>query len=461
MFRVTDIADTGARLDEARLELLRRRLADRGLSSETEEPGAPAADQLSDGQARMWFVQMADPSSALLNICVSYRITGDIDLARLHDAVNAVARRHHILRTTYNVSEEGDPRPTVHPDLQPGWGQHDLTDLSEQARRLRLEVLAQREFAACFDLSTDAPLRITVVRTAVDEHVLLLVAHHIAWDDGSWRVFFADLTKAYEGIELGPERYLPDPSGPDTTEADLDYWRAIMADPPEPLELPGPAGTSMPTNWRAARSTLRLSGDTVQRVTAMARDTGCTPYMVLLAAFGVLVHRYTHADDFLVAAPVLNRGAGTEDVIGYFGNTVVMRLRPQPTMSFRESLKAARDIATGAFAHQRVSLDRAVRELNPDRRHGAERMTRVSFGFREPDGGGFRPPGVECERYDLRSNLTQLPLGFMVEFDGTGALIEAEHQLEILEPALVRQMLDHLSCCSATPSPGRTRRWRG
>ena len=442
---MTDIADTGARLDAARLELLRRRLAERGLSSDTEEPGPGADDQLSDGQARMWFVQMADPSGALLNVCVSYRITGDIDLARLHDAVNDVSRRHRVLRTTYTVSDEGDPRPTVHKDLRPRWAQHDLTDLSEHARRLRLEVLAQREFFAPFDLSTDAPLRITVVRTAAEEHVLLLVAHHIAWDDGSWRVFFADLTKAYGGADLGPECYLSAPSGPDTTEADLDYWRAVMANPPEPLELPGPAGTSMPTSWRAARSTLRLSGDTAQRVIAVARDTGCTPYMVLLAAFGVLVHRYTHTGDFLVAAPVLNRGAGTEDTIGYFGNTVVMRLRPQPAMSFRELLKATRDIATGAFAHQRVSLDRAVRELNPDRRHGSERMTRVSFGFREPDGGGFRPPGVECERYELRSNLTQLPLGFMVEFDNTGALVEAEHLLEILEPALVRQMLDHFA----------------
>ncbi|OMC51333.1 non-ribosomal peptide synthetase [Mycobacterium sp. IS-2888] len=441
---MTDIADT-ARLDAARLELLRRRLAERGLVSDTEDTGSSTDDQLSDGQARMWFVQMADPSGALLNVCVSYRITGDIDLARLHDAVDAVSRRHRILRTTYTLSDEGEPRPTVHDDLRPAWAQHDLTDLSEQARRLRLEVLAQREFAAPFDLSADAPLRITVVRTAADEHVLLFVAHHIAWDDGSWRVFFADLTKAYGGADLGPERSLPAPSGPDTTEADLDYWRAIMADPPEPLELPGPAGTTMATDWRAARCTMRLSSDTAQRVTALARDTGCTPYMVLLAAFGALVHRYTHSDDFLVAAPVLNRGAGTDDAIGYFGNTVAMRLRPRPAMSFRELLKSTRDIATGAFAHQRVGLERAVRELNPDRRHGAERMTRISFGFREPDGGGFRPPGIDCVRYDLRGNLTQLPLGFMVEFDGSGALVEAEHQLDIVEPALARQLLEHFA----------------
>ncbi|HKI40939.1 MAG TPA: condensation domain-containing protein, partial [Mycobacterium sp.] len=184
---MTDITDTGARLDAARRELLRRRLAERGLSSHTEHRGPGDDEKLSDGQARMWFVQAADPSGALLNVCVSYRIAGKIDLSRLHAAVNAVGRRHRILRTTYAAGDDGGPRPTVHDDLRPGWASHDLTGLSEQARRLRLEVLAQREFSSPFDLSADAPLRITVVRTSDEEHVLLLVAHHIAWDDGSWR----------------------------------------------------------------------------------------------------------------------------------------------------------------------------------------------------------------------------------------------------------------------------------
>ena len=437
---MTDIAETG--LHAARLELLRRRLAERGLVAGPEHPGADG-NRLSDGQARMWFVQLADPDGALLNVCVSYRIIGDIDVARLHDAVDEVARRHRILRTTYAAGEDGDPRATAHDDLRPAWAYHDLTGVPEHARRLRLEVLAQREFSTPFDLSADAPLRITVARMADGDHVLLLVAHHIAWDDGSWRVFFADLGEAYTGADLGPERPLPAPHGPDTTEADLDYWRAVMADPPEPLELPGPAGTSVPTSRRAARSALRLPRRTAQGVTAAARESGCSPYMVLLAAFGALMHRYTHSDDFLVAAPVLNRGAGTDYAIGYFGNAVALRLRPRSRMTFRELLASAREVAAGAFAHQRVSLDRAVQELNPDRRHGAERLTRVSFGFREPDGGGFCPPGVRCERYDLRGNLTQLPLGFMVEFDGAGALVEAEHLLDILDPALARQMLDH------------------
>ncbi|MCV7107987.1 non-ribosomal peptide synthetase [Mycolicibacterium chitae] len=426
---------------------MRRKLSERGLSNsagaDTSSPDA--VDRLSDGQLRMWFMQAADPSGALLNICVSYRLTGVVDAARLHEAVDAVAARHSILRTTYHADENGEPHPRVDPDLRPGWASHDLAELSEHARQLRLEVLAQREFAAPFDLTKDSPLRITLVRTGPDEHVLLLVAHHIAWDDGAWRVFFGDLTRAYGGAQLDPEPRRAGGAAPDTVDDDIAYWRTVMADMPEPLELPGPNGSAVPSNWRSSRSTVRLSADTAQRIAELAKDAGCTPYMVLLAAFGALIHRYTHSDDFLVVTPVLNRDADAEDTIGYYGNTVAMRLRPTAALTFRDLLNQTRDTALGAFAHQRVNLDRMVRELNPDRRHGAERMTRVSFGFREPDGGGFCPPGVECHRAELRGQLTQLPLGFMVEFDRTGALVEAEHLVEILEPALAEQLLHHFS----------------
>jgi mycobactin peptide synthetase MbtE len=446
-----------AGLDDNRLELLRRRLAERGLRSAPDAGTAPA-DGLSDGQRRMWFVQEMDPGGALLNICLSYRLRGDVDPARLHDAVDAVARRHSVLRSTYRAGDDGEPALEVHDDLRPGWAEHDLSQMSEQGRRLRLEVLAQREFAAPFDLTKDAPLRITMARTGSDEYVLLFVAHHIAWDDGCWRVFFADLTRAYDGAELGPEPRTTRAAGPDTTEADLAYWRAVMAAMPEPLELPGPTGSVVPTSWRSQRSTRQLPGDVAGRVAALARETGCTPYMVLLAVFGGLIHRYTHADDFLVAAPVLNRDGGADDVIGYHGNTVVMRQRPRPGMTFRELLAQTRDTALGAFAHQRVNLDRVVRELNPDRRYGAERMTRVSFGFREPDGGGFAPAGVRCERAELRSQVTQLPLGFMVEFGADTILVEAEHLVEVLDQQLARQLLDHFATLldSVLADPDRT-----
>jgi mycobactin peptide synthetase MbtE len=422
--------------DEQRLELLRHKLAQRGLLTEP----TPMADSevMSDGQRRMWFVHSVDPTGALLNVCVSYRLTGDLDAARLHVAVNAVAERHPVLRTTYLTDADGEPRPSVQDDLAPGWAEHDLCQLATQARDLRLEVLAQRTFTTPFDLSAESPLRITLARIAPGEHVLLLAAHHIAWDDASWRVFFADLTLAYQHGALGPAPEAESPS-PGTDENDVEYWRAQLAEPPEPLELPGSKGSAVPAAWRAERHTTRLDTRTVDAVTMLARRAGSTPYMVLLAAFSALVHRYTHADDFLVAAPVLNRTS--DEVIGYYGNTVALRMRPNRWSTFGDLVAAARDTTVGAFAHQRVNLDRLVRELNPDRRYGVDRMARVGFGVRDIDAAGFNPPGIECRRAEFRGQFAQLPLGFMVEFGDGVARVEVEYLTEIIDGALARQLL--------------------
>lgn len=450
---MTDTTGVSTRLDDERLELLRRKLAERGLAKTTAAVPVATDDEprMSVGQHRMWFVQSVDPDSALLNICVSYRLSGTVDTAQLHRAVDAVAARHPVLHTTYATDGEGDPRPVIREDLRPEWAEHDLTGMTDQARRLRLDVLAQRDFRRPFDLSKDSPLRVTAARLADDELMLLITAHHIAWDDGSWAPFFADLTRAYtDPAEFADGRVLRDVAADATAirQADLDYWRPRMADLPDPLELPGANGSAVPSTWRAQRAFAPLSADTVERAAALARETGATPYMVLMAAFAALVHRYTQSTDFLVAAPVLNRGVGTEDVIGYYGNTVVIRLRPGSHQTFRELLAQTREDAVGAFAHSRADLDWLVRESNPDRRHGADRMTRVSFGQREPDGAGFCPPGVRCERGELRGHFNQLPLSLMVELDRApdgsgGGLVEAEYLVEVMDQQLVEQLLRH------------------
>ncbi|WP_156744688.1 non-ribosomal peptide synthetase, partial [Mycobacterium sp. E2238] len=446
---MTDTTGAGARLDDERLELLRRKIAERGLAS----PGvsAPVAtyDQprMSVGQHRMWFVQSVDPDSALLNVCVSYRVTGTVDIDRLRSAVDAVAARHPVLHTTYDTGPDGDPYPVIHEELRPEWAEHDLSGLTDQARRLRLDVLAQRDFRRPFDLVKDSPLRVTAARLSADELMLLVTAHHIAWDDASWTPFFADLTRAYtDPVGFGGEPAITAPPPDEAADhaADFAYWRPLMANLPEPLELPGPNGSVVPSTWRAQRATTRLPAATVDRAAALARESGATPYMVLMAAFAALVHRYTQSTDFLIAAPVLNRGIGTESAIGYYGNTVVIRMRPEPRQTFRQLVVQTRDSAVGAFAHSRADLDWLVRESNPDRRHGADRMTRVSFGQREPDGAGFCPPGVRCERGELRGHFNQLPLSFMIELDrANGGLVEAEYLVEVLDHRLVEQLLRH------------------
>ena len=375
---MTDVTDRDRQLEDARRELMRRRLAERGIATGTVEQ--PETGGLSDGQRRMWFVGQADPSGALLNVCVSYRITGPVDLDRLHRAMDTVVRRHAALRTTYRTDANGEPQPVVHDELAAGWAVHDLTDLDgteaeRQAQRLRLEVLAQRQFGAPFDLTADAPLRISVLRTAPDELIILLVAHHIAWDDGCWAVFFTDLTRAYTGAPLGPPTRPTEDAPTDAQrEDDLSYWRAVMSDPPEPLELPGPSGSLVPTTWRSATTTRHLSAWTTARVAELARATGATPYMVLLAAFGATVFRYTHTGDFLVATPVVNRGASAEarqllaDDDGVGGLVLVVELqvdvhRARQRNRRREVRDARHRLAAAAVGRRQCHRRRGQRAL--------------------------------------------------------------------------------------------------
>ncbi|PSK29820.1 non-ribosomal peptide synthetase [Nocardia seriolae] len=443
-----------------RKELLRRRIAESGVAAaaapSSTAPRAKAGERhpLSDGQRRMWFLQARDPRDTTLNICVAYRLRsvdprlGELDGERLHRAVRTVAGRHDILRTTYGLGDDGEPFQIARTDLAPGWETHDLSELPEASRARRLEVLARREFGRPFDLSSQSPLRLSLVRLARGEFALILVAHHICWDDDSWAVFFAEVNAAYRDAELAPlagQFVDVEVLGADAvTDADLDFWREALRPLPEALELPGKTGDS--GSRQAERRTLALSAELMHRVDAFARERSATPFMVLLAAYEAVVHRYTAAADFLVSVPVtVRRNAIAESLLGYFGNTLLLRATLSPRDSFAARTDAVRDTCLAAFAHQGVGIDRVVREANPERlggKDGLDQLVRLGFSVRK-SATGFALDGVEATLLDLGSTVAQLPLSLAVVLEPAGAYLEAEYQLDELDGTLVDQLLGH------------------
>ncbi|WP_280399902.1 condensation domain-containing protein [Nocardia carnea] len=319
---------------ERRKQLLRQRLGEQAITAA--EPAPPARrgtdpSPLSDAQRRMWFVQRLDPDDTTLNICVAYRLSGELDATRLRAAFATLVARHEILRTTYHIDDTGEPYQVSRVGAELAWQDHDLTELPESGRERRVEVLARREFARPFDLTQDSPLRASLVRTGDAGHVLILTVHHIAWDDDSWPVFFAEVNAAYRDTDL-PEltvQYADIAAArtraAETDAADLDYWRGVLTPLPSRLELPGrspSAGYS-----RNAETRVRsLPGDLMERVGAVGRDYSATPFMVLLAGFQALIRRYTAATDFLISVPVTNRsGRGAPGRVGEVGNKVNIR----------------------------------------------------------------------------------------------------------------------------------------
>ncbi|WP_068273905.1 non-ribosomal peptide synthetase [Aldersonia kunmingensis] len=441
---------------ERRKQLLKDRMREQGIQVASEVPAAPVRrsgerSPLSAAQQRMWFVQRLDPTDTTLNICVAYRLDGLNDPERLQTALATVVSRHEVLRTTYHADASGEWYQVSRDDAEIDWQQHDLTDLPEGDRERRVEVLTRRAFARPFDLSADLPLRPTLIRAGADSYVLVLVVHHIAWDDDSWPVFFAEVNAAYRSDGALPElraQYVDVEvvGNADRDEsAGLEFWRTALTPLPERLELPS-RRTSGAVSKIADRWVRELPPELMQLVAAVGREHAATPYMVLLAGFQALVHRYTAATDFLISMPVTNRSvASAQALIGYFGNSLLIRARVDGADTFDALLDRTRDSCVGAFTHQDIGVDRVIAAVSPERVAGSdalEQLVQLSFSVRGA-ANGFDLPGVEARELALGSAVAQEPLGLMIVLDDAGARVEATYLADELEQSLVAQLLDH------------------
>lgn len=447
------MTDTAKTVQERRRELLRTRIAQSGVAArETGELRSLRAGEryrLSTGQRRMWFLQTMDAADSTLNICVAYRLTGVLDEPRLHAALREVVARHAILRTTYGVDGEGEPYQEFRDDVEIPWDVHDFASVAETDREQRIEALTRAEFGRPFDLANELPLRVNLLRTAPDEAMLLLVVHHISWDDDCWELFFSELSAAYNGHQLGsaPPQYVAVEvleSSAEPGEDDVEYWRNALQPLPEPVELPGPAAAE--PSRRAERRTRAVPAALFERVETFARQHSTSPFTVLLAAFGVLMRRYSGAPDFLIAVPVTDRRAAAQRAIGYFGNTLLLRIAPGPHGdSFGSFVDTVRETCLGGFAHQSVGIDRVVSETNPARtagRDGMDHLVRLGFSMRK-SAGGFAFDGITVQQLELGAVTAPVPLAMTIVLEPEGVLTEIEYQADVLPGVLVDQMLTH------------------
>ncbi|WP_214321297.1 non-ribosomal peptide synthetase [Nonomuraea sediminis] len=312
---------------------------------------------LSPAQERLWFLHRLDPGDASYNMYIVRRLRGPLSRRALTDALTGLQARHESLRTRF-PEVDGRPIAVVEPPSGPsGFAGGGIEWLEaggeEQARRL----VAERTNAP-FELGVAPPVRAAVVRLGDDDHVLCVVLHHIVADGWSITVFLDDLAALYRGGELPPlavqhgdvarwQRQRP---------KDLEYWRDRLADPPT-LRLhtdrphrPGPT--------RGGSHVLELPADLAAALDKVARRQRVTLFMVLLAAYQVLLARHTGQDDLLVGSPTAGRDrVELEPVVGYLSNTVVLRgdLSGDPTLE--ELLLRTRGVVLGAMAHQDVPFE--------------------------------------------------------------------------------------------------------
>ena len=431
-------------------ELLARLLEKRAAGTVT----AP----ISYAQQRLWFLQQLAPSSAFYNMPVVLRLRFGLDVPALTRTLNEIVARHEVLRTTFQTRESW-PVQVVARRVSLVVRETDLSHLPPDAREVEGQRLATAESRTPFDLTQGPLIRAGLVRFAADDFMLLLTLHHIIADGWSLGVLFREIAALYAAFSAGGNSPLPELpiqfadyaiwqrrwlEGP-VLQEQLAYWVRQLAGLPE-LVLPSDRERPAIATFRGARRFFDIAPEIVRPIEALARQTGATMFMVLLAAFQVLLYRYSRQEDFPVGAPIANRTRKeTEKLIGFFVNTLVLRANLSGDPTFRELIARVRETALAAYAHQDLPFDRLVEELHPTRDAARTPLIQVMFALQNapqttPAVGESPMEVVEVERgtanFDLVLDLWQRDAGL-------GGRVE--YSTDLFEAETIERLLDHFT----------------
>ncbi|HKX30429.1 MAG TPA: amino acid adenylation domain-containing protein, partial [Blastocatellia bacterium] len=404
-----------AKLSSARQMLLERRLRGEGVVSELRRVASMPRPQrlpLSYGQQRLWFLDRLGGTSTEYNMPVALRLRGELDREALERALNTIVERHESLRTRF-AELEGEPVQIIEPQLKLELPVEDLSALGETERSARLKAALARAQDAPFDLARGPLLRLELMKLSESEHVLLRTMHHIVSDGWSEAIFNRELTALYGAFREGRENPLePLPvqyadyavrqrQDRESLQTGLAYWKERLAGIPEHLELPADRPRPAIRSFEAEICEAGLGGELLTELKRLSRDRAATLYMTLLAGFGVLLSRYSGQGEIVVGTPIANRQeAELEELIGFFVNTLAMRVKVEPERSFGELMAEVRRTALEAYEHQEAPFEKLVEELSPERSLDRTPIFQVIFALQNMPRVPRRMEGVAVEPID-------------------------------------------------------------
>ncbi|WP_164014709.1 non-ribosomal peptide synthetase [Pyxidicoccus trucidator] len=426
---------------------------------------------LSFAQQRLWFIDQLEPGSPLYNMPAALRLEGSLDAQALEAALAEVVRRHEALRTTF-VSHEGQPVQHIHPDGGFRLSRVELTALPPAQRQDEARRLAREEAQRPFDLAAGPLLRALLLRLDEDEHVLLLSLHHIVTDGWSTGNLVREVAALYTAFTSGQ----PSPLSPlpvqyadyavwqrgwlqgEVLEHQLSWWRQRLEGAPHALELPTDRPRPAVQTSRGAYLPVRLPLELSESLKALSRRQGLTPFMTLLAAFQVLLHRYSGQDDLIVGSPIAGRNhSDTEGLIGFFVNNLALRARIDPRAPFLSLLEQVRETTLAAYEHQDVPFAKLVEELRPQRSLSHAPLYQTSFSLLNTPMAALELPGLRLHplapdslpaRFDLNLALEETPAGF------SGSL---HYATDLFDASTIERMWGHLRTLLAAISEDATR----
>ncbi|GAA4617549.1 non-ribosomal peptide synthetase [Actinoallomurus liliacearum] len=413
-------------------------------SAPARPPLVPAGDRPdraapSYAQRRLWFLNHLEGDAATYTMPVALRLAGRLDADALRAALADLVARHEVLRTVYPLAD-GEPRQVVLDDVRPE---------VPVTRPADLEAALARDSRRGFDLATEIPIRARLYAAGPDEHVLLVVLHHIATDGWSLAPLARDLVAAYAARAEGrppageplPVQYadyalwqrdlLGAEDDPDSLiSRQVAYWRKTLDGLPDRLDLPTDRPRPAEASHAGGRVPVRLDAE---RLAALASATGASVFMVVQAALAALLTRLGAGTDVPIGTPIAGRtDQALDDLVGMFVNTLVLRTDTEGNPTFRELVGRVRDADLAAYQHQDVPFERLVEILNPPRSLARHPLFQVMLAFQNTGQVEVELPGLTARIRPLESGTAKFDLLLDLDASGAGAL---EYATDLFDPA--------------------------
>ena len=411
---------------------------------------------LSFAQQRLWFLNQLTPGSIGYNMPLAFQIRGPLNVTALQLSLSEVMSRHEALRTHF-ILRNGSPVQRVAPAEPFALPVVDLCHLPESEREAKADQLAREEGMCPFDLTRDLLLRAKLLRLGAEHYAFLCTMHHIASDGWSMGVFMRELTVLYQAFLAGKPSLLSELPIQyadfavwqrewlmgETLDRQLIFWKQQIAGL-APLDLPIDRPRPVVQSYRGAREWLVLPKALRAGLRELSRREGATLFMVLLAAFKVLLRRYSGQEDIVVGSPIANRNrAEIEGLIGFFVNSLVMRTDCSGDPTFCELLGRVREATLEAYAHPDLPFEKLVEELEPERDLSRNPLFQVMFALQNAPRSELQlaaltvepfRAGIQTTRFDLETHCWETPEGLCAVF---------VYNTDIFEAATISRMSGH------------------
>jgi amino acid adenylation domain-containing protein len=420
--------------------------------------GSGAPVPMSFAQELLWLLDRANPGMHGYNVPRVARLRGALDVNALNRALSEIVARHEVLRSTFDMVD-GEPRQIVGSAHPVEIAHTDLSERPADVREREAVELVRELSRRPFDVTKDSQLRTSLLRLALDDHVLLLESHHVASDAWSRNILMRELSALYEAFHAGRSAELPplavqygdfaiwqrERLKGERLEELLSYWREQLRDVPAVLELPTDRPRSPSPSFEGGMRSRMLPLALLERLRIVSRDNESTLFMTLLAAFDVMLARYSGQDDFVVGSPIAGRAhEGTEAMIGYFANTLVLRTRLDGDPPFIDLLKRVRETALGAYEHQDVPYEKLVLELERDRSAGRGSLLQVMFTLQDAELRSLQLPGLVMEPFGASRGATKFDLSLFMHEQPGGLRAAIEYRTDLYDALTIDRMLAQL-----------------